>query len=71
MPETVGYRKRYTLRRQAPDKPSLEVTFPFEVVDREARLKGISVDEFLEQNDVEVTYGDNSDGVHYKFVPAK
>lgn len=45
--ELTGYQKRYRIRRAVPGKDSLEVTFPYEVIDRKARELGIPVDDFL------------------------
>ena len=45
--ELTGYQKRYRIRRAIPSANSLEVTFPFDVVERYARQLGISIDDFL------------------------
>lgn len=61
--ELIGYQKRYRIRRAVPGANSLEVTFPFEVVDLKARELGLSLEEFLatysviaEYNNAIVTY---------------
>jgi hypothetical protein len=43
----IGYRKTYRLRTAVPGRKSIEVTFPYEVVEREARTRGLTVDDFL------------------------
>lgn len=67
MPELIGYRKTYRLRNAVPGRKSLEVTFPYEVAEREARSKGLTVEEFLKRFQATVEY-DNFEGVVYKFV---
>lgn len=68
MPETVGILRRYTIRKAQPDKATLEVTFPFEVAEREARKKGMSLEDFLAQYEALVEF-DDSPVVRYTFVP--
>lgn len=70
MVEPVGYLKTYTVRRSQPGAKSLEVTFPFEVVESEARKRELTLDDFLEKFRVQVEYG-SSDAVIYRFIPAK
>jgi hypothetical protein len=43
---------------------SIQVTFPFEVVEREARAKGLTVDKFLEKYGVVAEYN-GGPGVTY------
>lgn len=64
-----GYRKEYTIRRAIPTKNSLEVTFPFEVVDKEARSRNMTVEEFIGQY-VVIAEFNGGDGVHYTFALA-
>lgn len=66
MTEQIGYQKTYRLRIAMPGRKSIEVTFPYEVVEKEARSKGLTVDEFLNRFQVIAEY-DNFDGVMYKF----
>ena len=70
--EVVGYQKLYRIRKAVPGKNSVEVTFPYEVVEREARLRRLSIDEFLDKFQVIAEYN-NFEGVHYTFheIPAK
>jgi len=63
--EELGYRREYTLRRANPSRHrTLEVTFPYEVVDREARKKNMSVDDFIKRFGVTVEWG-NGDSARY------
>jgi len=64
--ELNGYRKIYRLRVAQLGAKSIEVTFPYEVVDREARKHGLNIHEFLKQFHVVAEF-DNFEGVHYTF----
>jgi len=64
--EKIGYRKTYRLRTAVPGKKCIEVTFPYEVVEKEARSKGLTIDEFLNRFQAIVEY-DNFEGVIYRF----
>ena len=55
-----GYQKRYRIRRAVPGANSLEVTFPFEIVERKARELGITLDDFLLQYSVIAEYDHDS-----------
>ena len=66
MTELIGYRKTYRLRIAIPGRKSIAVTFPYEVVEREARGKGLTVDEFLNRFQAVCEY-DNFEGVVYRF----
>lgn len=67
----TAYRKTYRLRRAQGDKvDSIEVTFPFEVVEREARARSMSISEFLDKFRVVAQYN-SFDGVHYIFEEIK
>ncbi len=68
MAGTIGYRKTYRLRTAIPGRKSIEVTFPYEVVEKEARARGLTVDDFLRHFHVVCEYN-NFDGVVYKFEP--
>ena len=63
-----AYRKEYRLRIAVPGKKSLEVTFPWEVVEREAKRHNMSVEEFIENYQAEALF-DSFEGVLYRFVP--
>lgn len=70
MAEQVGYRKAYRLRNAVPGRKSIEVTFPYEVVEKEARCKGLTIDEFLNRFQAICEY-DNFKGVLYTFEEIK
>lgn len=61
-------RKNYKLRMAQPGAKTIEVTFPYEIVDREARKREITIPEFLDQYIV-IAHYDNFDGVFYTFEP--
>ena len=65
-----GYRKTYKLRCAQPGAKTIEVTFPYVVVEREARKQGLTVPQFLERYYVIAEY-DNFEGVHYTFKQTK
>ena len=62
----TGYRKTYRLRIAVPGRKSIEVTFPYEIVEREARERGLSVEEFMARFYAVVHY-DNFKGARYTF----
>ena len=62
----VGYRKTYRLRVAVPNAKSIEVTFPYEVVERQATISGLTVKEFVEQYEAVAEYN-SFEGVHYTF----
>ena len=66
MTQTIGYRKTYRLRTAVPGRKSIEVTFPYEVVEKEARSKGLTIREFLNRFQAIAEY-DNFEGVRYTF----
>lgn len=70
MAEVIGYRKTYRLRAAVPGRKSIEVTFPYEVVEKEARTRGLTVEEFLCYFQAVCQY-DNFEGVVYRFEPIK
>jgi hypothetical protein len=62
-----AYRKTYRLRlAQGKDRKSIEVTFPYEVIDKESRKRGLSVDEFIEKFHAVASFN-GFDGVAYTF----
>ena len=66
MSEVIGYRRTYRLRTAIPGKKSIEVTFPYQVVEKEARSRNLTVGEFLKRFQAVAEY-DNFEGVLYKF----
>jgi hypothetical protein len=65
-----GFRKFYHFRRIMKNKNSIQVTFPYEVVEREARAKGLSVANFIEKYGVTVEYN-GGPGVTYTIEERK
>lgn len=59
-------RKRYTIGR--PSLKAARVMIPWFVIEREARMKEMTAEEFVEQHDVECIF-DDFPGVRYEFVP--
>jgi len=66
MGKLIAYRKTYRLRTAVPGRKTIEVTFPFEVIEKEARSKGLTVAEFLNRFQAVCEY-DSFDGVLYTF----
>lgn len=66
MDDEIGYRRLYKLRTAVPGRKTIEVTFPYEVVERQARLHGLTVPEFLQQFQA-VAHFNNFEGVRYTF----
>jgi len=64
--ELIGYRRAYRLRIAVPGRKSLEVTFPYEVVEKEARTRGLMVKEFLSLFQTVAEYN-AFEGVVYRF----
>lgn len=64
------YRKEYQIRMPVEGRKSFVVTLPYEIVEREARKKGLTIAEFLDQFIVVAQYN-NFDGVFYSFELAK
>jgi len=60
-------KRRYSIRKAVPHSRSVEITLPWEVVAREAEARGLTIDEFVVQYEVECLFDDFS-GVHYRFV---
>ena len=70
MAEQIGYRKIYRLRLAVPGRKCIEVTFPYEVVEKEARSRGLTIKEFLNRFRVIAEY-DNFEGVIYRLDEIK
>lgn len=68
--DSIGYRKTYTIHRVNHDKNTLKVTFPYPVVEREARRRGLTVEQFLVKFKARAEYN-GFDGVHYTFIERK
>lgn len=61
-----SYQDSYRLQIAVTGRKSIKVTFPYKVVEREARKLGLSVTEFLKQYCAIARYNDFS-GVVYTF----
>jgi hypothetical protein len=64
--QIVGYRKTYRLRMAVPGSRTLEVTFPYMVVEKEARNRDMTIDDFLDRFQAVCEYGGGLDGVLYR-----
>lgn len=60
-------KRTYRLRTTGREGTALETTIPREVVEREARRHSLSVDEFIDQFEVEWAYNSFS-GMHLTFI---
>lgn len=45
----VSYENSYKLRQAVPGRNSLEVTFPYPVVEKEAKSRGLTVGQFIKK----------------------
>ena len=61
-----AYESQFKIRRAIKGKNSLEVTFPFSVVEKEAKLLGITVNQFIKKFVVVAQYN-GFNGVRYIF----
>ena len=66
MEKTVGYRKVYKLRILVKGRKYVSVAMPYEVIEREAAIRELTVTQFLEGYEAVAEY-DNFDGVRYTF----
>lgn len=64
------YCKQYRLRVAVVGRKSIKVTFPYDVVEREARKRKLTVSQLLKHFSVIAHYGD-FDGVYYTFADNK
>jgi len=62
--------KRYRIRRTGRKGSSLETTIPREAFEREARRRGMTIDEALEKLEA-VWWFDSFDGLHLSFEEKK
>lgn len=65
---TIGYRRTYKMRKLVPNRNYISVGIPYLVIEREATIRGMSVDEFISRFIVVAEF-DNFDGVRYTFEP--
>lgn len=64
--EEIGYKKVYRMRSLLPTKRHITVAIPFEVIERQASLRGMTVPDFVEKY-VAVCEFNSFEGVHYTF----
>ncbi len=69
--ELTGFQKRYRIRQAIPGANSLEVTIPFEFVDRKAREAGLSLDDFLKTYSVIADYDQDTVKYTIELTPTK
>lgn len=65
---TNGYRRVYKIRAIGEDGLNIVVSIPREVIDREARKRHLSIDEFIQKFRAVATYN-GFEGIHYTFEP--
>ena len=66
METNTGYQKEYKMRRVISGKKHITVAMPYEVVEREARIRGLTVEQFIERFIAVASY-DNFEGIRYTF----
>ena len=64
--QTVGYRRTYKLRKPVPGRKYVVAGIPYEVLEREAALRNLTVDQFIKLFEVVAEY-DNFDGIRQTF----
>ncbi len=62
----VGYKRQYKMRIVVPGRKHIVVAIPYEVIQREAEKRGITLNEFIDNYVAEAEY-DNFDGIRYTF----
>jgi len=68
MPKKVVYRKEYELRKVG--RGGVETTIPRIVLEREARRRGLSYEEFIERYKIVHLFNDFEDiAAAYRFIP--
>ena len=66
MDRTIGYKREYKMRRIVPGRKYVIVGMPYEVVEREATIRDLTVDQFIKEFVMVAEY-DNFDGIRYTF----
>jgi len=66
----IGYRKEYKMRRLVPERKYISVAMPYEVVERQAAIHNLTVEEFVKRFVVVAEYN-SFDGVRYTFKDTK
>jgi len=62
----LGFRKEYKIRKVMPNRNHLVVAIPYEIVERAARHRKMTVEQFITTFVVVAEYGD-SEEIHYTF----
>jgi len=66
---TENYQKTYKMRQQGEGGLNVVVSIPPEIIEKEARKRGITIDDFVKQFRVIACFN-GFEGVLYRFVPA-
>lgn len=66
----IGYKREYRLKVLVAGRKSINVTMPYEVIQREAEKRNITVADFIKRF-VAVAEYDNFDGILYTFKEAE
>ncbi len=64
--QPIGYRKVYKMRKLMPDRNYIVAGIPYAVIEREAAIHNLTVNEFIEKFEVVAEY-DSFDGIHQTF----
>ncbi len=70
MEEKDSYRKIYKMRSLGQNGLNTVVSIPPEVIEREARKRGLTIKQFVEQYRVVAEYN-GFEGIRYNFQPTK
>lgn len=62
----IGYSKEYKMRKAIPGKKYISVTMPYEIIQRQASLHGMTVEQFIDMFIVVAEYDDSAE-VRYTF----
>lgn len=63
-----GFTRRYIMRRATKEADSVVTTLPKAVIEKAARRRQLSLDEFLAKYQVEYVYNDGEEGFWTRFV---
>lgn len=65
MVRPVGYKRTYKMRQTAKGRKYISIGLPWELVEREAYVRGLAMDRFIKEFVVEVEYSHN--GIQCRF----
>lgn len=68
MSTDLGFTQRYLMRRAAKDGDTVQSTLPPQVIRRAARIRGLTLNEFIAKYRVEFIYDGVDDGFWGRFV---